>query len=420
MRDVYVIGVHTTPFGKHPDKSYPELVKWTVDAVVEDAGISKSDIESVHFGNCTWGYSENQHGIRGQLVMREAGIDQVPITNVEGACATGSIAVNGAWKDILTGLYECTLAVGAEKLYMQDKAKMMDAFRVVGLDTAHEKEHFDRMDEVNSDITIEVPGGDAPHSRFMDVYRYSALNHMQRYGTTQRQLAIVAAKSHTNACKNPNAQYKFAMTPDDVLNDYVACWPFTRSMCSPIGDGAASAVLCSGEFLAKLPESVQKRAVKLLYSAQVGFVKDDPTLTHVERRERSSGSVRAAQIAYEKTGLTPEDMDVAEVHDASAIAEILQYENLGFCPRGEGGRFAESGATQIGGKIPVNPSGGLISRGHPIGASGLAMMHEIVTQLRGEAGERQVVGAKTGIIENGGGSVDLGEAAAVVNILQKA
>lgn len=420
MKDVYVIGVHTTPFGKHPDKTYSDLVKWTVDGAVADAGIAKSDIQSVHFGNCTWGYSADQHGIRGQIVMRDAGIERVPITNVEGACATGSIAVNGAWKDILTGLYDCTLAVGAEKLYMSDKAKMMNAFRVVGLEVAHEKEHFDRLDEVASDITIEVPDGDAPHSRFMDVYRYAALRHMQNYGTTQRQLAIVAAKSHNNACMNPNAQYKIPMTVDQVLNDYVACWPFTRSMCSPIGDGAACAILCSEEFLKKLPEETQKRAVKLLASVQVSFHLDDPTLPNAQRATRGKGGGYAAEIAYKMAGLTPADMDVAEVHDASAIAEILQYENLGFCPEGEGGRFAESGATQIGGKIPVNPSGGLLSRGHPIGASGLAMMHEIVTQLRGEAGDRQVKGAKNGIIENGGGNIELGEAACVVNILQKA
>lgn len=420
MKNVYVIGVHTTPFGKHPDKTYPELVKWTVDGAIADAGISKSDIQSVHFGNCTWGYSEEQHGIRGQIVMCAAGIEKVPITNVEGACATGSIAVNGAWKDILTGLYDCTLAVGAEKLYLKDKAKMMNSFRVVGLDIAHESEHFDRLDDAARDITIEVPDGDAPHSRFMDVYRYAALRHMQNYGTTQRQLAAVAAKSHNNACLNPNAQYRFPMNVDDVLRDYVACWPFTRSMCAPIGDGAASAILCSEEFLKKLPEEVRRRAVKLLASVQTSYSIDDPTLPNAERMAHADVPARTARAAYEMAGLTPEDMDVAEVHDASAIAEILQTENLGFCPKGEGGRFVESGATQIGGKIPVNPSGGLLSRGHPIGASGLAMLHEIVTQLRGEAGERQVAGAKTGIIENGGGSMHLGEAACVVNILQKA
>lgn len=420
MKPVYVIGVHTMPFGKHPDKTYPEMVKTTVEGVLADAGIAKEEIQSAYFGNCTWGYSEDQHGIRGQIALHEAGIGGIPVTNVEGACATGSIAINCAWKDILTGLFDCTLAVGAEKLYLADKKKMMNAFKVVGLDVAHETEHFDRLDDSASDITIEVPDGDAPHSRFMDVYRYAALRHMQDYGTTQEQLAMVAAKNHTNATMNPNAQYKFPMSVEDVMKDYVACWPFTRSMCSPIGDGAASAILCSEEFLKKLPEETQKRAVKLLASVQVGYTIDDPNLPNAERTARSAMSVGAARKAYEMAGLTPEDMHVAEVHDASAIAEILQYENLGLCPKGEGGKFVESGATQIGGKIPVNPSGGLISRGHPIGASGLAMMHEIVTQLRGEAGARQVKGAVNGIIENGGGNIDLGEASCVVNILQKA
>ena len=419
MKNIYVIGVHTMPFGKHLNKTIPEMTKITVDGVIEDACISKTDIQSVHFGNCTWGYSEDQHGVRSQIAMYEAGIDQVPITNVEGACATGSIAFNGAWKDILSGLYECTLAVGVEKLYMKDKKKMMDAFRVVGLDVAHEDEHFDLLDEISSDITFNVPEETAPHSRFMDVYRYAALRHMQDYGTTREQLAAVAAKSHNNAMLNPNAQYHIPMTTEDVLKDYTVVWPFTRSMCSPIGDGAASAVLCSEEFLNTLPKKIQKRAIKVLASVQNSYVIDDSSLSNRERSLKANGSIRASKIAYEMANVKPEDIDVAEVHDASAIAEILQCENLGFCAPGEGGKLAESGETKIGGSISVNPSGGLLSRGHPIGASGLAMMHEIVIQLRGEAGERQVNGAKIGLIENGGGNVGVGEAACVINILKK-
>ena len=418
MKNVYIIGVDTMKFGKHPDMTIPQMTTETVERCLKDAGVEKKDIESVHFGNCDWGYFDGQYGIRGQVALRDCGLQEIAITNVEGACATGSIALNEAWKDILSGLYDCTMAIGVEKLYTPDKEKAFGAFNV-GLDVSQIAETMEAWEDFASKITFKVPENANPvgHSPFMDIYAYGALSHMGDYGTTQRQYAIIAAKNHNNGCLNPNAQYQFPMTVDDVLKDYVVSWPLTRSMCSPIGDGAASAILCSEEYLRKLPESVQKRAVLIKASVLVSGKDDDPKLPNNERSGHCS--VRAAKAAYKMADLTPADMDVAEVHDAAAPSELVQYENLGFCPQGKGGEFAESGATQIGGKIAVNCSGGLESRGHPIGASGLAMTHEIVTQLRGEAGKRQQPHAKTGIIENGGGNIGLGEAACVVTILQK-
>lgn len=246
------------------------------------------------------------------------------------------------------------------------------------------------------------------HSPFMDVYGFAARMHMKKYGSTIEQLAIIASKNHFHSSLNPNAQYNFTVTPEQVLADRIVTWPLTRAMCAPIGDGSASAILCDGETVKKL--SLSSQAVKVRASI-LG-----------SGRERSFDDIdigeRLSKIAYEKSGLGPQDVHFTEVHDATAFGELHQAEALGFCNEGEGGILAESGATKIGGKIPINVSGGLESRGHPIGASGLAQIHELVTQLRGKAGKRQVNGAKIGMAENGGGALGQEEAAMCIHILE--
>jgi acetyl-CoA acetyltransferase len=235
--------------------------------------------------------------------------------------------------------------------------------------------------------------------------------HMKRYGTTQRQIAIACSKNHRNGSLNPKAQYRFEVSVDEVLADRPVSFPLTRSMCSPIGDGAAAAIVCSEDMLASLPRAVQDRAVKVRAQVLSGgkYRKlDEPGLTRI-----------AAQRAYERAGLKPSDIDVAEVHDATSFCEIYQSEMLGFCADGEGGRLAESGATSLGGKIPINPSGGLVSKGHPVGATGLSMIHELCLQLRGEAGARQVKNARLALAENGGGVMGFDEAACAITILEK-
>jgi len=246
----------------------------------------------------------------------------------------------------------------------------------------------------------------------MDTYAVQALLHMKRYGTTQRQLAIAAAKTHNYGALNPLAQYRFEMTPDEVLADREVVYPFTRSMCAPIGDGAASAILCSADALATLPSAAQARSVAVRASVLTGGYYRDP--------DEPSLSRVAALRAYEHSGLGPDDIDVVEVHDASTFSEIYQLEMLGLAPDGGGGPLVESGATGPGGRIPVNTSGGLISKGHPVGATGLSMVHELVTQLRGDAGPRQVEGARIALQENGGGVIGLEEAACSVIILERA
>lgn len=248
------------------------------------------------------------------------------------------------------------------------------------------------------------------HSPFMDIYGYSARQHMKKFGSTVEQLAVIASKNHFNSTLNPNAQYRFEVPVEKVLKDRLVSWPITRSMCAPVGDGAASAIVCSKSVVKKL--GLSRQAVRIRASI-LGTGKDRPYgFDEPEIGERLS------RLAYEKSGLGPEDISMAEVHDATAYGELRQAENLGFCPAGEGGILAESGATSLSGRIPINTSGGLISRGHPVGASGLAQIHEIVTQLRGRAGKRQIAAPRIGMAENGGGALGVEEAAMCIHILE--
>jgi acetyl-CoA acetyltransferase len=346
------------------------------------------------------------------VALSANGLEGIPITNVENACASGSTAFHGAWTAVKAGLYDCVLALGAEKLYSEDRAKTMQGF-LAGMDVEvvmdqmgkfaeeERKRKEKEAKEKGIELPPEKPGG---HSVFMDWYAVGARRHMEKYGTTQRQLAVIAAKNHNNSTLNDLAQYTFPQTVEQVLEDREVSWPLTRAMCAPIGDGAAAAIICSESFLKKHPSS---RAVKVLASVlQSGNLHAPPDV-----------SARSAKKAYEAAGLGPEDIDLAEVHDATAFGELHQVEQMGFCEVGEGGPFAERGETGLGGKIPINTSGGLISRGHPIGASGLAMIYELTTQLRGEADKRQVEGARIAMSENGGGTIGTGEAAMSIHIL---
>lgn len=234
---------------------------------------------------------------------------------------------------------------------------------------------------------------------------------MKLYGTTSEQIAAACAKSHTNGSLNPLAQYRFAMTAQQVLDDRMVSNPLTRAMCAPVGDGAAAAVLCSERFLQTQPASVRERAVKIRALALSGGK---------YRGEREAGLSRAAaDKAYKQAGISPDQVNLAEVHDATSFCEIYQTEMMRFCPDGQGGPFAVSGATAIDGKVAINPSGGLVSKGHPIGATGLSMCHEIVNQLRGEAGELQVRNARVGLQQNGGGIIGLEEAVCAVAIYER-
>ena len=410
MKNIYIIGVDALKFGKYLEFDHRELARQTFEPALKDAGLNPDDIQSVHFANSLWGYYNGQHGIRGHLAMRYCGLEKIPVTNLEAACAGGGLALHSAWKDILTGLYDCTLAIGVEKLFMDDKKRMFDAF-YFAIDSVHREKVFARWNDAIKDVKVPIPDyKPKDRSPFMDQYAAIGLTYMDMYGTTQEHFAIVAAKNHHHGSLNHKAQYQFEMTTQQVLDDIPVAYPLTRAMCSPMGDGAAAAILCSEDFLRKLPASVQARAVKICASVFAGG--RNRTL-----RERPTCAEAAVRV-YKMAGLSPQEMDVAEVHDATAAGEIMQYENLGLCPVGQGGPFAASGATTLGGKIPVNPSGGLISRGHPIAASGVSQIYELVTQLRGEAGKRQVLNAQHAIAEIGGGNIDLEEVALALTILE--
>lgn len=405
--DVWILGIGMIKFGKFLQRSIKDMTGQVIDEVLKDCGFSRNDIQAAWFSNSSWGIYSFQHCIRGQVALTANGIQGIPITNVENACASGSTALHGAWTAVRAGLYDFTLAIGAEKLYDEDRAKVMGGF-MAGTDVEEMGRVVTRLQEQESKEREEKKQQEAAggHSAFMDFYAAGARAHMKAYGSTQKQLAFIAAKNHNNSTLNPLAQYTFPQTVEQVLNDRIVAYPLTRAMCAPIGDGAAAAIICSDDFLKKRPSN---RAIKIRASILEGGIRTGP------------GDIgeRAGKRAFKMAGIEPKDVDVMEVHDATAFGEVSAMEALGFCPRGDGGLIAERGDTALNGRIPVNTSGGLISRGHPIGASGLAQIYELVTQLRGEAGKRQVSKHRIAMTENGGGTVGAGEAAMTIHVLEK-
>lgn len=410
--EIFITGVGMTKFGKLSELTVKDLTRHAVTSAVKDADIKLSNIEAAYYANTAQGFMEGQTFVRGQIALRDMGLSGIPVTNIENACASGSSAVNLAVQHILAGQGDVVLAVGTEKLFNPDKARMMALFDG-GWDVARVEESTRDLFGLSPDIT-PPPGtmSDRPYSVFMDVYAAFCRAHMQKFGTTQRQIAAISAKNHQHSEHNANAQYRTPMSTDDVLAAPPISYPLTLPMCAPISDGGAAAVICSAAGLKRLGIS-RSRAVRILSSAVLTGVPRTPDdhANHI--------TVHTARKAYEAAGLGPSDVSVAEVHDATAMGELIQTENLGFFEFGEGGPAAERGETRIGGSIPINPSGGLESKGHPIGATGLGQMHELVTQLRGEAGERQVEGAKVALCENGGGLYGVEEAVVGVTILAR-
>ena len=412
MDDIYVAGVGMTRLGRLLDKSVYDMVAEAIDLALRDGGCRKSDVEAAYYTGTTNGLLQGQYIIPGPIAMRRCGFEGLPVYTVENACASGSSAVNLAIQAIRAGSCDIALAVGAEKMNVADKAKMFAVFDS-GWDVATVEENKAQLLALGEGI--EPPPGTTsskPHSLFMDVYAALCRNHMQRYGTTQRQLAAVAAKNHQHSVHNPLAQFHDPYTIEQVLAAPPITYPLTLPMCAPISDGAAAAIVCNRAGLKRL-NGPQQRAVRVLASVvQTGVTRtaDEPH-KHV--------SHLAARRAYEQAGVSPRDVDVAEVHDATAMGELINVENLMLVPFGESGPAAERGEFTIGGRVPVNPSGGLESKGHPIGATGIGQIHELVAQLRGEAGARQVEGARIAAQENGGGLYGIEEAVVAVHIFGK-
>jgi acetyl-CoA acetyltransferase len=415
MREVFVVGVHTTPFGRMPEATHKSLTRQAYEGVLADAGLEDGQgIGSAWFGNCAL-HVFGQANIRGQvclapLVQAGAFPERVPVFNVEGGCATGAMALRGAIHDVAAGDAELSLALGVEKTFIpSDPARMFELFdgALDQLDPDTWKQHYEEVAREHGLDYRPEPG----RIRLLDIAALGAQFHMRKHGTTARHLAAVAAKNHDHGALNPNAQYRKRMSVEEVLADKAVVGPLTRAMCAPISDGAAAVLVASKEQLARLPAATQARAVRYLGGAFAGG--------KFRRIDEPSELATAAQRAYARAGVGPERVDVAEVHDATAFAELAALELLGFCAPGAGGALTEEGATRLGGARPVNLSGGLESKGHPLGASGLAMAHEVVTQLRGEAGARQHDGARVGLLQNGGGLIGLDEAASAVMLLAR-
>ena len=412
MANVYIVGTGMTPFGRALEKSVAQLAGEAIALALADAGCSRGQVGAAFYAGATNGPLQGQTSIPGPIALRRAGFGGIPVYSVENACASGSSALNLAVQAVQAGSCDVALAVGAEKMNVSDKAKMFAVFDG-GWDVTTVDENKAALLELGRGV--EPPPGsvsDRPYSVFMDIYAAFCRSHMRRYGTTQRQIAAVAAKNHQHSVHNPLSQYRDPLTVEQVLAAPPITYPLTLPMCSPISDGAAAVVVCSEDGLRRLGASARRAVAVLASVVQVGV--DHPS----ERREQGVGHL-AARRAYEIAGVAPDDVDVAEVHDATAMGEILNAEALMLAAWGEGGPAAERGDFTLGGRLPINPSGGLESKGHPIGATGLGQIHELVAQLRGEAGARQVEGARVAIQENGGGLYGIEEAVVAVNILAR-
>ncbi|MGW4203278.1 thiolase family protein [Streptomyces sp. NPDC004726] len=405
----HILGTSMTAFGRRPRTSVKQLVNEAASAAIKDAGIALNEVRATFFACAMQGALEGQHAVAGQIALREMGLDTWPVVNVENACASGDTALYLADAHIRAGLADVVLVVGVERMTF-DKAGALDWFH--GAWDVHESDRT-IAGLLALGEGVETPAGvvEPPKERkslFMDVYGALTKFHMREYGLTARELASVAAKDHTHSVLNPLAQYRSAFTVDEVLAAPVISWPITLPMCAPITDGAAAVVLCGEEFLARVDS---RRAVPVA-AVELGSGSDrDP------RDLDAHLSRKAALRAYERAGIGPEDISLAEIHDATSFGEILQSESLGLVPRGDGGAAAAAGETTIGGRIPINVSGGLVSKGHPIAATGLAKTFELVTQLRGEAGARQVEDARWGIQQGGGGFIGIEDASTCVTVL---
>lgn len=412
----YVVGVGSTAFRKWPDRSFRDLAGEAFDAVLADAGQPDGrGIEHVVFGNCAMGLA-GQRCIRGQVVLapqlREGRLaSNVPIANVEAGCATGSLALHGAIASIASGA-DLALAIGVEKTWFPDDPIKSFALFSDGIDQLHPDEWRPLFESTGQ----KTGCGWSPDPRrvmFLDVHALQAREHMKRFGTTAMQIALIASRNHAHGARNIKAQFRLEMAPETVLVDKQVVPPLTRSMCAPISDGAAAVLVASEAWLTRQSAAVRERALRVRACALAGGrpdrAIDEPSVSH-----------HAAERAYALAGLGPKRIQVSEVHDATSSCQILHAEALGFCPPGEGGAYASSDAVAQSGPQPMNLSGGLISKGHPLAATGLGMVDEIAQQLRGEAGERQATRAPTiGLVHNAGGLVSFDEALCGVTILER-
>jgi acetyl-CoA acetyltransferase len=385
MTNIYLAGVGMTPFGKFADSSLATLGRDAGSHALRDAGVEPRQIELISCGSARSGILHARESGVAQLVGWELGIEGVPSYNEKGFCASGALAFNVAQMALASGSYDVALVVGVEKMSARDgKGRPL----------------------TSDGMVLEGEQGFTPPA----YYAMAARRHMEVYGTTREQIATVAVKNRAAAQYNPNAQYRDPITLDDVLGSKQVVYPLNLLDCCPTGDGAAAAVLVSEAGAERLGlEPTVRVAASVMGS---GYYRD-------QARDMTSFGLdkSTSRKAYERAGVGPSDIDVAEVHDSFSIAEIIHYEDLGFCEPGTGGKLVDSGETALGGRLPVNTGGGLLNRGHPLGATGVAQIVELSDQLRGRAGPRQVAGARTALAHINGGFHDGDFATSGITIL---
>jgi acetyl-CoA acetyltransferase len=406
MADVAIVGVGMTKFGKLLDKSIKDLVREAVEKALDDAGMDKKAVQAAYVGNAVAGLMTGQEMIRGQVTLSAMGIDGIPIFNIESACASSSSAFHLGWTAVSAGLYDCVLAVGFEKLYDKDKKK---SFRALGTGVDVEMFHafLEQMQAGTTGGRILGEGSGEKRSVFMDMYAFVTKQYMGRYGLTQEHFAKLSVKSHRNGALNPHAQYQKEVSLEEVLQSGDVAYPLTRMMCSPIGDGAAAALLCSKSKAAQFTTTPVWVAASVAGSGIVSGDADN-TLT---RRLRPK--------AFDMAAVAPADIDLIEVHDATSPSEIMALIELGLCPGDESPNWIDEGYLEIDGRLPTNTSGGLVTKGHPVGATGCGQIHEIVRQLQGRAGKRQVANARVGMTHNGGGIIGMDAASMTLHIFNR-
>lgn len=377
-----IVGVGMTAFGRQPGKSLRQLAGEATLAALADAGTGVEALDAVFAANCSAGLITGQESIRGQVSLKDAGFGGAPLFNVENACASGSSAVHLAAAYIRSGAARCVLAIGYEKMVSEDRAA---PFRAI--------EACSDLEEL-AELKARLGPQAQKRSIFMDFYAEKVKQYFAQSGAGPRHLAQIAAKNHSNGALNPYAQSRTPQSVESVSASREVVAPLTVLMCSPISDGAAAVIIASADWARAHAKAGPQIAASVLRT-------DSFTA-------EGSQSADVARRAYELAAIRPADIGVAEVHDATAAGELFEYENLGLASPGEAWKLVEAGDFALGGRVPVNPSGGLLARGHPLGATGVAQVCELAWQLRGDAGERQVKHARVAVAQCAGGQSAFG------------
>ncbi|HHH9650106.1 TPA: thiolase family protein [Pseudomonas aeruginosa] len=409
-QNAYVIGVGMTRFGKHLGRSLNSLAREAIRQALDDAGIEARQLEAAWMGTGAAPVITGQVCIAGQAVLRGLGVGHIPVVNVENACATASTAFQQACTMVTHGLHDVVIAAGYEKLYHEDKARTFSVFDgCVDVDEQDAVLGFLQAGLRRSGAQVDLSQAGKDRSLFMDIYATWARDYLAMAGGEPRHLAMVTAKNSRHGALNPRAQFQDVLSVEQILAARKVADPLTLPMCSPIGDGAAAAVI------------VSERALKRLGARQPIRVAASMIVSGYDYADEHTPEVArwASELVYQAAGVGPRDLSLVELHDASSASELMYYESLGLCGRGEGVALLESGATELGGRIPVSVSGGLNRKGHPIGATGLGQVFELVEQLRGNCGARQVQGASVGLAENGGGFIGADAAVMSMTVLTR-